>query len=68
MCRSAGTERADVRLWRAQSRVMTRPSSDTLKCLKAPYILYGCAVYLTELLVVPDVASDVTVAGRHGNI
>jgi hypothetical protein len=47
-----------------QSRVMTRRRSETLKCRKAPYILYGCAVYLTELLVVSHVAPDVTVARR----
>jgi hypothetical protein len=47
-----------------QSGVMTRRSSETLKCRKAPYILYGRAVYLTELLVARHVAPDVTVARR----
>lgn len=47
-----------------QSRVMTRRNSDTLKCRKAPYILNGCAVYLTELLVAHHVAPDVIVVGR----
>jgi len=46
------------------SRVMTKRSSETLKCRRAPYILYGCAVYLTELLVARHVAPDVTVARR----
>lgn len=46
------------------TRVMTRRSSETLKCCKAPYILNGCAVYLTELLVARHVAPDVAVAHR----
>jgi IMP cyclohydrolase len=44
------------------SRIMSRRSSEILKCRKAPYILYGCTVYLTELLVARRVTPDVTVA------
>jgi hypothetical protein len=46
------------------SRVMTRRGSETFKCRKAPYILNGCAVYLTGMLVARHVAPDVIVALR----